>query len=85
MALLDVAPLETPVRQEQLQVPVPVCVLCDPYLVGVPVMTTVHLAYASASPEIRFVWAMFACAGAGACAGPCVFACIQLFAPGNSS
>ena len=84
MALLDVAPLETPVRQEQLQVPVPLRVLCDPYLVGVPVMTTVHLAYASASPEIRFVWAMFACAGAGAGAGSCVFACIQLFAPGNS-
>ena len=84
MALLDVAHLETPVRQEQLLVPVPVRVLCDPYLVGVPVMTTVHLAYASASPEIRFVWAMFACAGVGAGAGPCVFACIQLFAPGNS-
>jgi len=36
------------------------------------VMITVHLAYASASPDIRFVWAMFACAGAGA--GSCVFA-----------
>ena len=32
--------------------------------------------YTCANPEIRFVWTMFACAGAGAC----VFACTQLFA-----